>query len=186
MLTGPLLPGHGRLLPLSSPQNFFQCEFNPVDAACRVQRHGSIAGHCCQWMHIRRYKAVYRSGISEISLKYGGDSHGLCNAPVHLIVNGGNPTYTYVWSPLTGLTLDPTPPNATANPGVTTTYQLIASDQGCRDTVSVNVVRVTPIELSVQQHVIETCIQLFRFLQRPMCRTLSGSMPLAWYLVPTL
>ncbi len=96
-------------------------------------------------------------GLPNVSLSIGAVALNCDNAPVSLVVQGGSPSYSYVWSPLSGLTLDPIPPNAVANPSETTNYQLIASDQGCQDTVSVLVIRVTPIELSVAQNVVVTC-----------------------------
>ena len=96
-------------------------------------------------------------GLPNISLSIGAVALNCDNAPVPLIVQGGSPSYTYAWSPLAGLTLDSTPPNAVANPSETTTFQLIASDQGCEDTVSVVVIRVTPIELSVADDIVVTC-----------------------------
>jgi gliding motility-associated-like protein len=63
-----------------------------------------------------------------------------------------------VWSPTTGLTPVQPAPNVIADPAVTTTYQLIAmGPQGCMDTLEVTVVRVIPIELSIEQDSIVTC-----------------------------
>lgn len=99
-------------------------------------------------------------GIPDISLSTGAMAMVCGNGSVDIVVNGGHPWYSYVWSPLTGLTLDSIPPNATANPSVTTTYQLIASDQGCSDTVSVIIVRKPLVEIGVDTNLIETCDSL--------------------------
>jgi PKD repeat protein len=96
-------------------------------------------------------------GIPDITLSTGPTVILCQNNPVYIEVSGGQPYFTYTWSPLTGLTLDSIPPNATAFPDTTTTYQLIANNQGCADTVKVEVIRVTPIELTVDESEIHTC-----------------------------
>ncbi|MCB9342453.1 MAG: gliding motility-associated C-terminal domain-containing protein [Lewinellaceae bacterium] len=97
-------------------------------------------------------------GIPDISLSTGPVAVDCANGPIPITVNGGQPHYSYTWSPLAGLILGMVPPNVIANPDTTTTYQLIANDQGCMDTVSVTIVRVeNPIDLMVQDSVIHTC-----------------------------
>ncbi len=102
--------------------------------------------------------AVSVTGLPNITLTTDAVMNDCDNLPVHITVHGGSPSLTYVWSPMTGLTPGTTPPDVIADPAVTTTYQLIASnDKGCNDTVSVTIIRVIPIELSVENEVIETC-----------------------------
>jgi len=55
------------------------------------------------------------------------------------VTGGGTPPYTYLWSPATGLN-DPTIPNPTANPTVTTIYTVIITDfNNCTATGNVTV-----------------------------------------------
>ncbi|MBL7828065.1 MAG: hypothetical protein JNJ57_15650, partial [Saprospiraceae bacterium] len=97
------------------------------------------------------------AGIPDVSLTVGPIAFNCENDPVYFDVEGHQPYYSYLWTPTTNLVLDSIPPNATANPNVTTTYQLITNNQGCIDTLNVTVFRVTPIELSVDQSPGFTC-----------------------------
>ena len=78
------------------------------------------------------------------------------NAPIPITVTGaaGN---TYTWSPTTDLTFNPDALNVIVNPGTTTDYQLVVSNGQCADTVNIKVVRVEPIQLTVQSDSIVTC-----------------------------
>lgn len=59
---------------------------------------------------------------------------------------------------LTGLTFvngDPT--NVIANPPATTTYTLIVNGGGCSGTAELTIIRITPLEVTVQDAAISTC-----------------------------
>jgi gliding motility-associated-like protein len=61
---------------------------------------------------------------------------------------GGGPTYTYEWSPTTGLN-NPFDPRPTATPATTTTYQLKTLSNGCRSVGQLVTVVVRPAPLIV-------------------------------------
>ena len=70
----------------------------------------------------------------------------------------GNPAYNYVWSPLNGLTfVNNDPQNVSANPSVATTYQLIANSGGCKDTLSVTVLKNVPFQVTLPNVTIKSC-----------------------------
>ena len=77
-------------------------------------------------------------------------------SPVRIEVTG-DPSYTYTWSPLAGLTFDPGPQKVIANPAQTQIYTLIAGNGSCADTVQVEVIRQTPLALSLATHEVFTC-----------------------------
>ena len=74
---------------------------------------------------------------------YYGDSVEIGGDPT---ASGGTPSYTYSWTPTTGLD-DPTIANPTASPNSTTTYTvLVTDDNGCSDSDSMRVtVRSRPV-----------------------------------------
>lgn len=79
------------------------------------------------------------------------------NNPVSITVTNGAPNNTYTWVPTTGLIFNPDETNVIANPTQTTVYQLIIANGLCTDTVERTVVRVIPIDLTVQDEYLTTC-----------------------------
>lgn len=79
------------------------------------------------------------------------------NNPVLITVTDGSPNNTYTWMPTTGLIFDPDEKNVIADPSETTVYQLVIANGLCTDTLERTVVRVLPINLSVQDTSIVTC-----------------------------
>ncbi|MCE7921563.1 MAG: PKD domain-containing protein [Haliscomenobacteraceae bacterium CHB4] len=79
------------------------------------------------------------------------------NDPVTITVTNGAPNNTYTWLNTAGLTFDPDATNVIANPTETTVYQLVIANGLCTDTVEREVVRVLPINLTVQDPSIVTC-----------------------------
>ena len=90
---------------------------------------------------------------SQIGTCPGSEAHITSTA------GGGEPGYTYLWTPAAGLSSD-TDPNPTAKPAVTTTYTLTVTDQnGCsisRD-ITVNVVSPLTVTASAADPLIGTC-----------------------------
>ncbi len=76
-----------------------------------------------------------------------------------VIVTGGEPGYTYLWAPSTGLS-NPAIKNPTAKPAVTTTYTVTVTDNnGCQTTapVTVNVLPDLVATASADDMLIGTC-----------------------------
>ncbi|MEZ4996700.1 MAG: hypothetical protein R2758_04230 [Bacteroidales bacterium] len=76
-----------------------------------------------------------------------------------MIVTGGEPGYTYLWSPSTGLS-DPAIKSPTAKPAVTTTYTVTVTDNnGCQTTapVTVTVLPMPVVTASADDMLIGTC-----------------------------
>lgn len=96
------------------------------------------------------------TGAPTVSLSVSDPAVDCNNGPIPITVTGG-PGNTYNWFPLTGLIFNPDAQNVIANPAATTTYQLVAANGQCKDTLDVNVVRVQPINLVVQDTSIVTC-----------------------------
>ncbi len=66
------------------------------------------------------------------------------DAQLTATASGGEPGYTYLWSPATGLS-DPSIANPTAKPAVTTTYTVLVTDiNGCTATASLTIT-VAPV-----------------------------------------
>jgi gliding motility-associated-like protein len=83
-----------------------------------------------------------------------------CAGGASTILINGDPTYTYQWSPMTNLTfVDNNPQEVIANPSEATTYQVIASKAGCKDTLNVQVVKPTPFLVDLGAPVVKTCTQ---------------------------
>ncbi|MBL7806033.1 MAG: PKD domain-containing protein, partial [Saprospiraceae bacterium] len=79
------------------------------------------------------------------------------NGPIPVTVTG-TAGQTYQWSPTTGLTFvngDPT--NVIADPDVTTTYTLTVSGGGCVGTAELTIIRITPLEISIPNAIVNTC-----------------------------
>lgn len=96
------------------------------------------------------------TGAPTVSVSVPNPAVDCDNGPIPISVSGA-PGNTYSWFPLTGLTFNPDAQNVIANPTGTITYQLIATNGQCADTMDVTVVRVQPINLSVQDTSIVTC-----------------------------
>ncbi len=96
------------------------------------------------------------TGAPTVSVSVPNPAVDCDNGPIPITVNGA-PGNTYNWFPLTGLTFNPDALNVIADPTETITYQLIAANGECADTVDVAVVRVEPINLAVQDTSIVTC-----------------------------
>ena len=94
--------------------------------------------------------------LPNVSLDVAASAFNCDGSPVRINVTG-DPSYTYTWLPMTGLTFDPGPQNVIANPAQTQIYTLIAGNGSCVDTVQVEVIRQTPLSLSVGTHELVTC-----------------------------
>ncbi len=97
-----------------------------------------------------------------LSLAVDDSSIGNCpgsEAHITSTVGGGEPGYTYSWSPAAGLS-DPADPNPTATPNVTTTYTLTVTDQNnctiSRD-ITITVMPPLVVTASAVDPVIGTC-----------------------------
>jgi PKD repeat protein len=97
-----------------------------------------------------------------LTLAVDDSSIGTCSESVAHItstVGGGEPGYTYLWTPAEGLSSD-IDPNPTAKPDATTTYTLTVTDQnGCtisRD-ITINVVSPLTVTASAADPLIGTC-----------------------------
>ncbi|HOT16726.1 MAG TPA: hypothetical protein PLB07_03640, partial [Bacteroidales bacterium] len=80
-------------------------------------------------------------------------------AHLDVIAGGGEPGYTYLWSPVAGLS-DPNSKTPTAKPSATTTYTVTVTDaNGCQTTASVvvNVAPVLNVTVSADDYNIGTC-----------------------------
>lgn len=66
----------------------------------------------------------------------------ICNGDSEQITPGGDPSFTYQWSPATGIN-DVTSPQPTFNPLVSTTYTVTVTASGADDCVIVETVEVT-------------------------------------------
>ena len=78
------------------------------------------------------------------------------NSPVHINVTG-DPNYTYTWFPNTFLTPNPTLQNVILDPPQTQIYTLVAGNGSCIDTVQVEVIRHTPLAISVGTNNLVVC-----------------------------
>lgn len=96
-----------------------------------------------------------------LELSTGPVAFNCDNAPVSISVAGGKSYYQYTWTPLSDLTLSPNPVNVVVNPDSTRSYQLVANDRGCTDTVSVNIIRVREINLQASDAEINACDSLY-------------------------
>ncbi|MDX9773080.1 MAG: PKD domain-containing protein [Bacteroidales bacterium] len=97
-----------------------------------------------------------------LSLTVDDSSIGTCPTSVAHITStagGGEPGYTYLWTPAAGLSSD-TDPNPTAKPAATTTYTLTVTDQnGCsisRD-ITITVVSALTVTATAADPLIGTC-----------------------------
>jgi len=97
-----------------------------------------------------------------LTLAVDDSSIGTCpgsEAHITSTVGGGEPGYTYLWTPAAGLSSD-IDPNPTAKPAATTTYTLTVTDQnGCtvsRD-ITITVVPVLTVTASAADPLIGTC-----------------------------
>jgi len=97
-----------------------------------------------------------------LTLAVDDSSIGTCpgsEAHITSTVGGGEPGYTYLWTPDAGLSSD-IDPNPTAKPAATTTYTLTVTDQnGCtvsRD-ITITVVPVLTVTASAADPLIGTC-----------------------------
>ncbi len=97
-----------------------------------------------------------------LTLAVDDSSIGTCPTSVAHITStagGGEPGYTYLWTPSAGLSSD-IDPNPTAKPAATTTYTLTVTDQnGCtisRD-ITITVVPVLTVTASATDLLIGTC-----------------------------
>ncbi|MEO0006316.1 MAG: hypothetical protein RJA20_512 [Bacteroidota bacterium] len=97
----------------------------------------------------------------DVELSTGATAFNCDNSPVTISVSGGKSYYQYIWSPLSDLAFSPSPVNVVVNPDSTTSYQLIANDRGCTDTVSVNVIRVRDINLQANDSEVHSCDSLY-------------------------
>ncbi|MEO6039158.1 MAG: hypothetical protein ABIQ93_12165, partial [Saprospiraceae bacterium] len=101
------------------------------------------------------------------------------NAPVPLHATG-TPGASYIWVPAMGIS-DPNSPNVTADPSVTTTYQVIASKGLCADTAQVKVIRVVPIDLLLGDTAVLSCLEN---QELQVSFNLASNAQIVWY--PTL
>ena len=97
-----------------------------------------------------------------LTLAVDDSSIGTCpssEAHITSTAGGGEPGYTYLWTPADGLSSD-TDPNPTAKPAATTTYTLTVTDQnGCtvsRD-ITITVVPELTVTASAADPLIGTC-----------------------------
>ncbi len=94
--------------------------------------------------------------LTSVQIDVNSPAFNCDGSPVHINVTG-DASYTYTWFPMTGLTFDPGPQNVIANPAQTQIYTLVASNGSCVDTVQVEVIRQTPLALSVGAHEMVVC-----------------------------
>ncbi len=94
--------------------------------------------------------------LPNVNINVNSPAFNCDGSPVRIEVTG-DPSYTYTWSPMAGLTFDPGPQNVIANPAQTQVYTLIASNGSCADTVQVEVIRQTPLALSLATHEVFAC-----------------------------
>ena len=100
------------------------------------------------------------TGIPTFTINAPNPTVDCQNGPIPITVTG-TPGQTYEWSPMTDLVFvngDPT--NVIADPDQTTTYTLTVNGGGCTGTAQVTVIRVTPLDLSLQDASIVTCDSL--------------------------
>ena len=119
---------------------------------------GVVSANGCTNMVSR---TMFVPGNPDIELSTGPTSFNCDNSPVTISVSGGKSYYQYMWSPLSDLTLSPSPVNVVVNPDSTQSYQLIANDRGCADTVSVNIIRVRDINLQTNDAEVNSCDSLY-------------------------
>jgi large repetitive protein len=82
----------------------------------------------------------------------------LCEGLPTLINVAGAGTYTYTWLNTDGLTfLNNNPTTVSANPSAPTTYQLVAANGACLDTLQVPVQVATPVEVNIANQTTVTC-----------------------------
>jgi gliding motility-associated-like protein len=93
----------------------------------------------------------------EVSIAGNNPAVNCAGAPSMIEIEGDS-TYTYTWSPTTNLTfVNNNPQTVSANPSQNTVYQLIATKNGCSDTLQVQVIKSTPFEVDLGAPVIPTC-----------------------------
>jgi gliding motility-associated-like protein len=87
--------------------------------------------------------------VDNIALANAGRDTSICpySGVANLGGSGNQASFTYSWTPATGLSCNSCP-TTTANPTSTTTYTLIASDGICKDTTQVTVTVLPPIPLT--------------------------------------
>ena len=96
----------------------------------------------------RQFDSVFIT-VDNIALANAGRDTSICpnTGYANLGGSGNQASFTYSWTPSTGLTCNNCP-NPIANPTNTTTYQLIASDGTCKDTTQVTVTVLPPVPLT--------------------------------------
>ncbi len=94
----------------------------------------------------------------EVSIAGGNNPVVNCAGAPSNIEIIGNSTYTYTWTPTTNLTFNNNnPQTVTANPAQNTTYQVVATFNGCSDTLQVQVVKGTPFEVDLGAPTLTSC-----------------------------
>lgn len=88
----------------------------------------------------------------------GGGTYVNCTGGPSTIKVTGEPTYNYAWSPAAGIVYVNNDPRVIqVNPPQNTTYQVVASSNGCSDTLLVTVIKSTLFEVDLGTPVITTC-----------------------------
>jgi len=119
---------------------------------------GVVSANGCTNMVTR---TMFVPGNPDLELSTGPTAFNCDNSPVSVSVSGGKSYYQYTWSPLSDLTLAPSPVSVMLDPDSTRLYQLVANDRGCTDTVSVKVIRVRNINLQANDAEINSCDSLY-------------------------
>jgi gliding motility-associated-like protein len=130
-----------------NPQQFTVPYNTAINVSLNASTPAGCAGSSFQSFNVGEPPVVSISATS---------SGNLCESGSTAITVTGSPSYTYTWSPQTGLTIL-TPQTATASPTTPTTYSVIANNGGCKDTVSVNVPAATPLDVSVTNPIVTNC-----------------------------
>jgi gliding motility-associated-like protein len=110
-----------------------------------------------------------------INLNVTGDTI-VCHGDSITLVASGNPNNTYVWTPQDGLTISPDGTTAIANPDSTTTYYVMAENNGCPAMDSVTVIRPPQVMIDLPGGVLETCLDSVTFNLVP-----NGTFDVTWY-----